>query len=184
MDPWIRGITIFILIMWAREIYGIIGYDCGSASAYLTTLSLINVEECDVFLHSVNSSKIYVQLLQLNNVKSVKVIQCKVEIDCLIRKCGMFSYIDVYNGKYSYINEVTHEACQRMHSYLRIVKNLYNWIEIKSNHHPSSNFSRSCRHRWNMLRRCLFRSLRNFGETLLCWAASELRYKITLPMFG
>jgi len=119
MDPRIKGITaIFILIMWAREIHGIIGYDCGSASANLTTLSLINVEECDIPLQSVNSSKVYVQLLQLNDFKSVKVIQCKVEIDRLVRKCGMFSHtMDVYNGKYSYIDEVTHEACQRMHSY-------------------------------------------------------------------
>jgi len=88
-----------------------------TASANLITLSLINVEECEIPLHSVNSSKVYVQLLQLNNFKSVKVIQCKVEIDRLIRKCGMFSHtMDVYNGKYSYINEVIYEACQRMHS--------------------------------------------------------------------
>jgi len=109
MDPRIRGITaIFILTMSAREIHGIIGYDCGSASANLTTLSLINVEECDIPLQSVNSSKVYVQLLQLNDFKSVKVIQCKVEIDRLVRKCGMFSHtMDVYNGKYSYIDEVT-----------------------------------------------------------------------------
>jgi len=107
MDPRIkRIIAIFILIMWAREIYGIIGYDCESAFANLTTLSLINVEECDVPLQSVNSSKVYVQLLQLNDFKSVKVIQYKVEIDRLIRKCGMFFHtMDVYNGKYSYIDE-------------------------------------------------------------------------------
>jgi len=87
MDLRIREITaIFILIMWARENYEIIEYDCGSASANLT-LSLINVEKCDVPLQSVNSSKVYVQLLQLNDFKSVKVIQCKVEIDRLIRKC-------------------------------------------------------------------------------------------------
>jgi len=49
MECSIKGITvIFILIMWTQETYGIIGYDCGSAAANLTTLSLINIEECDV----------------------------------------------------------------------------------------------------------------------------------------
>ncbi|KYQ50688.1 hypothetical protein ALC60_10231 [Trachymyrmex zeteki] len=96
-----------------RESCGI-GYDCGSASTNLTTLSLVNIEECDIPLQNVNSTKVYVQLLQVNDFKSVRVIQCKIEIDRLVRKCGMFSHtMDVYNGKHSYIIEVSREACQR-----------------------------------------------------------------------
>lgn len=119
MNPRIRRIiAIFILIIWTRESYGIIGYDCGSASTNLTTLSLVNIEECDIPLQNVNSTKVYVQLLQVNDFKSVRVIQCKIEIDRLVRKCGMFSHtMDVYNGKHSYITEVSREACQRMHTY-------------------------------------------------------------------
>jgi len=101
MDPRIRG--IFTLIMGLRKPWNNIRFREFNYSI---------ISKC------VNSSKVYVQLLQLNDFKSVKVIQCKVEIDRLIRKCGMFSHtLDVYNGKYSYIDEVTHEACQRMHSY-------------------------------------------------------------------
>jgi len=65
-----------------------------------------------------NASKVYIQLLQLNEFKSVKVIQCKVEIDRTIKRCGMFSHtMDVHNGKYFYIEEVFREACRRMHVY-------------------------------------------------------------------
>jgi len=94
MNSRIREITaIFILIMWTRESYGV-EYNYDSASANLTTLSLINVKECDIPLQSVNSK---VKLLQLNNIKSVRVIQCKVESDRLVRKCKMFSHtIDIY----------------------------------------------------------------------------------------
>jgi len=82
------------------------------------TLSLINIEECDIPQQTVNASKIYIQLLQLNEFKSVKVIQCKVEIDRTVKKCGMFSHtMDVHNGKYSYVEEVSREACRRMHVY-------------------------------------------------------------------
>lgn len=113
----IKGI-ITILIIWARPSYGIIGYDCGSASTNLTTLSLINVEECDVPLPNVETTRVFIQLLQLDEFKAVKVIQCKVEIDRLIKKCGMFSHtMDVNNGKYSYIEEVSRSACERMHTY-------------------------------------------------------------------
>jgi len=99
------------------QTHEIIGYDCGSASANLTTLSLINIKECDIPLQHVNSTQVYIQLLQLDDFKIIKVIQCKIEINRIIKKCGMFSHtMDVHNGKYSYIDEVSREACQRMHT--------------------------------------------------------------------
>ncbi|EZA46687.1 hypothetical protein X777_03446 [Ooceraea biroi] len=79
-------------------------------------MSLLNIEECNIPQITVNSSKEFVQLLQLNDFQTVHVIQCKVEIDRLIRKCGMFSHtMDVHNGKFAYIEEISGEACQRMH---------------------------------------------------------------------
>jgi len=111
-------IATLIITAWTPRIHGIIGYDCGSASANLTTLSLINIEKCDIPQQTVNASKVYIQLLQLNEFKSVKVIQCKVEIDRTVKRCGMFSHtMDVHNGKYSYIEEVSREACRCMHVY-------------------------------------------------------------------
>jgi len=41
-------IATLIIIAWTPRIHGIIGYDYGSVSANLTTLSLINIEECDI----------------------------------------------------------------------------------------------------------------------------------------
>ena len=118
MAQGVGKMILLVLISALRSTHGIIGYDCGSASANLTTLSLLSIEECDIPQQDVNSSKIYIQLLQLNEFQSVKVIQCKVEIDRLIRKCGMFSHsMDVFNGKYAYVEEVSREACQRMHTY-------------------------------------------------------------------
>ncbi|KYN28044.1 hypothetical protein ALC57_02544, partial [Trachymyrmex cornetzi] len=87
-------------------------------TANLTTLSLINIDECDIPPQNVNSSNVYVQLLQLNDFNSVKVIQCKVEIDRTVNKCGMLShFLDVHNGQFSYIADVTQDACRHMHTY-------------------------------------------------------------------
>ncbi|EFN88676.1 hypothetical protein EAI_15385, partial [Harpegnathos saltator] len=47
---------------------------------------------------------------------SVMVRQCKVEIDCIVRRCGMHSHtMDVANGKYVYIQETSRQECLRMH---------------------------------------------------------------------
>jgi len=125
-----RTIIIAILISWLGNTKALIGYDCGSASANITTLSLLNIEECDISSQEINCTKVHVQLLQINEFQSVRVIQCKVEIDRLIRRCGMFSHsMDVYNGKHAYIQEVsrslsTHaflwDLSNQQHSHSRI----------------------------------------------------------------
>lgn len=112
---------IAILISLAaclQPTHGLIGYDCGSSTANLTTLSLLNIEECDIPRKEIKSDQVYVQLLQVNDFEAVHVIQCKIEIDRLVKKCGMFSHtMDVHNGKYSYIEETNRETCKRMHNY-------------------------------------------------------------------
>ena len=126
MDP--RIIAIIIIIGWARETHGIIGYDCGSPMANITTMSLLNTEECDIPPQHVNKTKTYVQLIQINEFKTVRVTQCKVEIDRIVKKCGMFSHTsDVLNGKFSYIEETSREACMRMR-WIGIYKNGHNVV--------------------------------------------------------
>lgn len=127
-------ISLTILLIYFHHTLGIIGYDCGSPSANLTTLSLLNTEECDIPQKRINSTQIYVQLLQINEFKAVQVLQCKIEIDRLIKKCGMFSHtMDVQNGKYSYIEEINRESCKRMHSNgdYRMGNHLHNRAKIK-----------------------------------------------------
>ncbi|KAL6431965.1 hypothetical protein ACFW04_007415 [Cataglyphis niger] len=102
MDREARKITIIVLLLGLPSAYGIIGYECGSASANLTTLSLLNIEECDIPQQNVNSSRTYIQLLQINEFESEKLYNASM---------------DVFNGKYAYVQEVSREACRRMHIY-------------------------------------------------------------------
>lgn len=115
---WKAVIIVAVLSFCFCNTEGIIGYDCGAASTNITTLSLLGIEECDIPEPAVTTRKVYIQLLQVNEFTSQRVIQCKVEIDRLIRRCGMFSHsMDVYNGKHAYIEETSREACQRMHNF-------------------------------------------------------------------
>lgn len=107
---------ITLLITWLSKTGGLIGYDCGSASTNLTTLSLLSIEECDVPEQEIAAQEVYIQLLQINEFSHAPVIQCKVEIDRVIKRCGMWSHtMDVNNGKHAYIEEISRDACHRMH---------------------------------------------------------------------
>jgi len=78
---------------------GLIGYDCGGHGLNITTLSLLDVSDCELAeVHTITKKK-YVQLLQLSDYDKTRIQQCKVEIDCIIFYCGMYSHISaVHNG--------------------------------------------------------------------------------------
>jgi len=82
---------------------------------------------------NINKSLKYIQLIEINKFKSVRVIQCKVEIDRTIKKCGMFSHtMDVENGKYSYIQETSRNM--QAYAYLGLFPDgtrLHNRIKIE-----------------------------------------------------
>lgn len=110
--------TTIFLISLIPPSEGIIGYDCAGASTNITTVSLLGVGECNVPQQDVNITKTYIQLIQINEYADIKVQQCKVEIYRTVRKCGMFSHtMDVPNGQYGYVENVSREQCLDMYRY-------------------------------------------------------------------
>ena len=98
--------NIFYLLLWSITVHAIIGYDCGTNHLNITTLSLLEVGECDISEPQVQVEKIYVQLLQLSDFTVTKIIQCKVEVDRKIEYCGMHP---------EYIQEVSRDRFNKMH---------------------------------------------------------------------
>jgi len=49
----------------------IIGYECRSPLTNITTMFLLDIEECDIPPQNVNKSLKYIQLIQINEFKSV-----------------------------------------------------------------------------------------------------------------
>jgi len=117
MDPrikWIISTTMLITQIIVTN--GIIGYDCGSANLNITTLSLLDVENCDIPLSQPKTEKTYIQLMQLSKFESISATQCKVSINRHIYYCGMHSHIAaVANGHADYILETTVDQCKKMH---------------------------------------------------------------------
>jgi len=80
------------------------GFDCGGQYLNITSVSLLDVGECNLDYRKPNASDTYVQLLQLSDYNHAEVIQCKVEISRTIYYCGMHSHVSVVqNGRADYI---------------------------------------------------------------------------------
>lgn len=107
---------IWILFLQAIPVFGLIGYDCTGKGLNITTLSLINVGECNVDLVEPTKTETYIQLMQLSDYDHAYVTQCKIEVDRTVYYCGMHSHISiVQQGRKEYIRELGAAACYRLH---------------------------------------------------------------------
>lgn len=104
-----------LLLLFAPAAWGIIAYDCGNEKMNLTTISLLDVGDCETPTIPQNFSSVKMQLLQIDDYNEVEVRQCKIEIHRTVYYCGMHSHIAaVKNGYAEYVNEVSPQACEDM----------------------------------------------------------------------
>jgi len=66
-----------IRILYIRGINEIIGYDCGSSNFNTTTVSLLDVKECDIPLIGPQVQKIIIQLLNYQNLNQLMSFNAK-----------------------------------------------------------------------------------------------------------
>ncbi|XP_039315382.1 uncharacterized protein LOC120359965 [Solenopsis invicta] len=108
-------IVILAIITLVNPVASLIGYDCGGRHLNITTISLLDVSECDLKIKTPNTTGVYIQLLQLSVYNYAEVFQCKVEISRTVYYCGMHSHISaVQNGRADYLHEVGYDQCMRM----------------------------------------------------------------------
>lgn len=103
--------------MW-DYVSAIIGYDCGTSSLNITTVSLLDIDDCEVEDEEVMTASTNIFLLQTNKYNHATVLQCKVEIVRTVHHCGMFSHITMVDNAYmEYIHTVSKETCQVAHNH-------------------------------------------------------------------
>lgn len=95
---------------------GLTGYDCEGEGLNITTLSLLDVGQCEFDEAEPDKSEVYVQLIQISDYSRTRVTQCRIEIDRTIYYCGMHSHISlVSNSRKQYVQELGNDACRRAH---------------------------------------------------------------------
>ena len=113
----------------------LVGYDCGSRSLNITTISLLDVGQCEIPPSSLNISRKYVQLLQVNEFSEPQAIQCKLEIHRTIYYCGMYSHISIAkHGEHEYIYDISRETCKKLYTtgILKLKNHFISGIKINS----------------------------------------------------
>lgn len=98
------------------EVKGIIAYDCAHENTNISSLSLIDVGDCDFEDQAVEEEEITIQLLQIKEIKSIQVKSCLISVTRLITRCAKLYDAQVVKGGLSnYIEEISAEQCQRIH---------------------------------------------------------------------
>ena len=113
----------------------LVGYDCGSRSLNITTISLLDVGQCEIPPSSLNVSRKYVQLLQVNEFSETQAIQCKLEIHRTVYYCGMYSHISIVrHGEREYIYDISRETCKKLYTtgILELNNHVISGIKINS----------------------------------------------------
>ena len=110
---------ILVLIIILRHLQfskAIISYDCGTKTLNVTTVSLLEVGECDIPIKELKTEEKKIQLSQIIEFHEIPVIQCKLEFRRTIYKCGMFGHLlPTENAVEEYIYDISRDACQKLH---------------------------------------------------------------------
>ena len=109
-------LATFCLIIFIQTTQALLGYDCGAKTLNMTTISLLDIGNCDIPKINVTTENVNVQLLQLVDYNQVKVLQCKIIVDRTVYSCSWWSYlIPVTNGRQQYMYEISRDQCAKMH---------------------------------------------------------------------
>lgn len=90
--------TYWLLTILLHPASALLGYDCGGSSLNVTTISLLDVGECQPTEEKPNVTTTHIQLLQKTEYTAIQVIACRMEIDRVIQHCGMHSHVSAVQG--------------------------------------------------------------------------------------
>lgn len=127
-------LLISLLLIRQGKTARVTGYDCGNEATNLTTISLLKVAECDIYVPELNITTIRAQVLQIEEFKQTHVVQCYIKITRRTVHCGWFNVNrNTKKGLISYFKEVSREECMKMYETgsLRIANTQI--YDIKSN---------------------------------------------------
>ena len=109
---------IVIIVSLAPITNCIIAYDCGHERVNMSTISLLNIDQCNVMNAKIQHENEDIQLLQLSEAATIHVYQCKINILQSIFRCGMFSHLSLVPGGFStFIADISKEDCLKIHQY-------------------------------------------------------------------
>lgn len=97
-----------------QEEVGLYGYECGRAITNVTTISLVDIGNCDIEKPKTKNETKEMLLVQLDSYEMAHVIKCTIKITRTITRCDWWSYAQrVLDGELTYFKEVTNDECKK-----------------------------------------------------------------------
>lgn len=107
------SLTGMLWLVMIQVAWGIIAYDCGGFELNYTSLSILDIGECDSRPVVTEESQTYIQVLQMQEVYDIMVYSCKISVTYLVSHCGMHSHASmVKGGLVSRVLELTNQECR------------------------------------------------------------------------
>lgn len=102
-----------MMISSLKSAQALYGYKCGIDTSNITTISVVDVGDCNIDQPKLNISKEYIQLLQLNDFSMTRVSICSVKVPRTITNCGNIALYAarVSNGEITYFKNITRDKC-------------------------------------------------------------------------
>lgn len=130
---------VLILTAFLPLTHGLIGYDCGGSALNITTVSLLDVDQCKIPDTKINNSTVTIRLLQNSEFGNVEINQCKIEVKRVAQYCGMHSHLSsVEGGRREFFLDFDYRKCLEFQQTGNIV--LFNNILVTGIKRNSTNF--------------------------------------------
>lgn len=108
---------IFLLLGCSRVGEGLIGYDCQAKNASFTSVSLVDIKECNAGNDSFIEKQIMGQVIQIHQYQPVHVYTCLTSVIITTDYCGKLNHIFAApKGITSHIKNLGPSACMEAHT--------------------------------------------------------------------
>ncbi|OXU16632.1 hypothetical protein TSAR_013300 [Trichomalopsis sarcophagae] len=113
------GKTVFLLIsLLFTTAAALIGYDCGRRANNVSTISLREVDPCEIVDSNPEIKNVEMRLLQRLEYEPVQVTTCRIRVDRHIFVCGMFSHqSEVKTGEQIFFISISRDICYDIHRF-------------------------------------------------------------------
>lgn len=110
------ALIILITLSIITRVHSLIAYDCENTNNNITVISIQDIAKCPDPELDYNETSTTAWVIQRNAFKYQKVMTCLIEVNRLIRHCGMHSHSSgVENGFSTYIHSLGESECQNVH---------------------------------------------------------------------
>lgn len=108
--------TLMILWITIRCVEGLYVFDCAADGLNITTLSVLDVDQCPDFHTEDIASDVEIQVLQQRETYDLQTYRCSIKYRYTITYCGMHSHISrVQDGEGVGLWKINQAECMEMH---------------------------------------------------------------------